>query len=89
MNEAIHEPDGTFVGFCYIHQGRRVVVEGEDGCQHQHCQDLRKLPDSKHPYFNVERLKQQNAIGKTVREMEREITDQAKADGRDIQRPTH
>lgn len=87
-NEALYAEDGTFVGFCYIHQGRKVIEEGVEGCQHSKCLAFRDMPDRSFPMFNIERLKNQNQIGQTEREIEKEITETAKAEGREIERPT-
>ena len=91
VNEALYDIiDGeeTYVGFCYVHQGRRVIIEGEDGCQHKTCLAYRDMPAPNQPMFNIRRLKNQNAIGQTSREQEKEIIEQAEKDGREIQRPT-
>lgn len=88
-NTALYEDDGTFVGFCYTHQGRRILKEGIDGCQHETCRLLREKDSGKGPMFNITRLKNQNAIGQTENEIEKEIIETAERDGREIQRPTH
>ncbi len=44
------------------------------------------LLPAKIPYFNIKRLKADNAGHYTQRELGREITDAARADGRDITR---
>ncbi len=88
MNESIYTDDGAFVGYCYVHQGRRVLEEGQDGCQHPTCVAYREKEFQPTAMFNIARLKNQNQIGQTTREMEREIIDKAKEEGRDIQRPT-
>ena len=91
MNEMLYDIiDGqeTYVGFCYVHQGRKVTQVNVDGCQHHVCVNLRNRVDKPLTMFNIANLKHENEIGKTTQERETEITDQAKADGRDIQRPT-
>lgn len=41
---ANHLYDGErFLGFCYTHNGVRVLPEGEDSCQHPTCLAYRKL----------------------------------------------
>lgn len=92
MNTALYETvDGepVFVGFCYTHQGRRVLIDGEDGCQHEKCLAFRDMTFEPRAMFNITRLKNQNALGQTENEIEREVIDTAARDGRDIQRPTH
>lgn len=43
MSAHLYDDDGRFLGWCYTHNGVRVLVEGEEGCQHEHCINLRKL----------------------------------------------
>lgn len=90
VNEMLYElVDGeeVFRGFCYTHQGRRVIIDGEEGCQHHVCLSLRSLPASDSPYWNITRFKQENAGGWTQNEVEKEVIEAAKKDGREIQRP--
>ena len=91
MNAALYDIiDGeeTFVGFCYVHRGRRVVQANADGCQHPVCVNLRNTPDNPKTMFNLRRLRNQNEIGQTTREIEKEIIEKAEEEGREIQRPT-
>lgn len=91
MNEMLYDIiDGeeTFVGFCYVHQGRRVIHPDVDGCQHHVCTNLRLKPDPTQPMFNITRFKQENAGGWTQSEVEQDVIDAAKRDGREIQRPS-
>ena len=87
MNEALYDNEGTFVGFCYTHQGRRVLIEGYEGCQHDVCLNMRGLPNSsKGPMWNLERFKAENRDGYTQGEIERDTIEAAKRDGREISR---
>ncbi len=87
MNEALYDEDGNFVGFCYTHQGRRVLTEDTEGCQHETCIDLRNKPDTnKGPMWNINRFKHENQGGYTQSELEKDTIEAAKRDGREISR---
>lgn len=86
MNEALYNDNGEFVGFCYTHQGRKILQDNVDGCQHPVCINLRQLPDSTSPMWNIERFKAENRDGYTQSELEKDTIEAAKRDGREISR---
>jgi hypothetical protein len=71
---------------CYTHGGPRVDVEGEEGCQDAYCVELRNDPPSSEPLFNLSWLKQSNLAGQTAFEFKQEIYENARREGRDIER---
>lgn len=57
---------------CEVHQGLYVVEEGVEGCQHEMCVALRRLPDNPKVMFNITQLKRQNINNTTTAGEERE-----------------
>jgi hypothetical protein len=84
-----------FIPYCYVCGESKTRFYDDDlghdrwRCESAKCDEIRSREFDQGPFFHTTRLKNDRETGTVASERAREITDTAKAEGREIQRPTY